>query len=134
MDCFVNTDTGELIIFDINATPDLSPNSPLFGQAAVAAEAPLLPHQLLHKVVSLALDRESPEAAVAAALGMDEADDQEDDDADFFDDLDEYEASELDGEEELMVSEGGEEVEGDGGDGGAEGGEQAGQQQLQTSW
>jgi hypothetical protein len=118
----------------------MSPNSPLYGQAA-AAQPPMLPHELLHKVVSLALDRESPEAAAVVTLGLDEQDNQEDDDdADFFDDLDEYEASELDGDEELVVSEGGEDGadgveelvaskgEEDGGDG-----EQAGEQQLQTS-
>ncbi len=46
----MNCETGELIVLDINSAPDLSPASPLFGQAAAAEAQPMLPHELLERV------------------------------------------------------------------------------------
>lgn len=104
LDAFMNVDTGELMVIDLDTVPNLSADSPLFQQALLtppappasqdaaqqAAEAsgkseegqaqdvvpqgPLFPAQLLRAVVNLALTKQVTDEEVLAGQAMFQAD------------------------------------------------------------
>ncbi|KXZ44478.1 hypothetical protein GPECTOR_67g318 [Gonium pectorale] len=63
VEAFVAVDSGDLVVYDINAAPDLGPDSPIYRQAAAAG---LLPSELLRELIGLALQaRAEPDAEAA---------------------------------------------------------------------
>ncbi|GLC36726.1 hypothetical protein PLESTB_000789400 [Pleodorina starrii] len=52
IEAFVAADSGELAVFDINGSPDLGPDSPIWRQAAAAG---MLPQDFLRELLGLAI-------------------------------------------------------------------------------
>lgn len=56
IDCFMNRKTGELIIIEANTLPALTPSTTFFQQAACLPK-PLVPRQLLEKIIEIGKKR-----------------------------------------------------------------------------
>ena len=50
IDTFMNVDSGDVIVIEINSTPALTPSTVLFHQA-LAEKTPMTPLELLEKLV-----------------------------------------------------------------------------------
>lgn len=66
---YMHAETGELVVADVSATPDLSPGSLAYRAAAADAEAPLSSAELLHELVRVGL-MERPDDAGRGADDM----------------------------------------------------------------
>ncbi|KAG2489232.1 hypothetical protein HYH03_012254 [Edaphochlamys debaryana] len=107
IEAFVAADTGDLVVYDINAVPDLGPDSPVWRQAAAAG---LLPSDLLRQMVALGLEASaSPEARAATFESQISALDRAawDDGSGYGEGEDEAEEGELGGGEDEVDEEGG---------------------------
>ncbi|EFJ40498.1 hypothetical protein VOLCADRAFT_108127 [Volvox carteri f. nagariensis] len=63
IEAFVASDSGELAVYDINGSPDLGPDSPIWRQAAAAG---LLPQDFLRELLGLAIQASTSPEGVRA--------------------------------------------------------------------
>ncbi|XP_025695685.1 uncharacterized protein [Arachis hypogaea] len=56
IDAFVNVDSGEVLIIEVNTVPGMTPSTVLIHQA-LAEQPPLYPHQFFRKLLDLASER-----------------------------------------------------------------------------
>lgn len=56
IDAFVNVDSGEVLIIEVNTVPGMTPSTVLIHQA-LAEEPPMYPHQFFRTLLDLALER-----------------------------------------------------------------------------
>ncbi|GIM07612.1 hypothetical protein Vretimale_11692, partial [Volvox reticuliferus] len=123
IEAFVASDSGELAVYDINGSPDLGPNSPIWRQAAAAG---LLPQDFLRELLGLAIgavtSAEGRRATFEAQLEAMEREGWDLDEDETYDN--QYEGDDEDGELRLRGDEDEEDVESEGGRGGLGDGEE----------
>ncbi|KAK9734334.1 hypothetical protein RND81_04G132500 [Saponaria officinalis] len=56
IDAFVNVDSGEVLVIEVNTVPGMTPSTVLIHQA-LAEQPPMYPHQFFRKLLDLALKR-----------------------------------------------------------------------------
>ncbi|GIL64439.1 hypothetical protein Vafri_18360, partial [Volvox africanus] len=117
IEAFVASDSGELAVYDINGSPDLGPNSPIWRQAAAAG---MLPQDFLRELLGLAIgaatSTEGRRATFEAQLEAMEREGWDLDEDETYDS--QYGAEDEEGELRLRGDEDEEDVESEGGRGG----------------
>ncbi|KAL6138970.1 hypothetical protein ACLB2K_064248 [Fragaria x ananassa] len=56
IDAFVNVDSGEVLVIEVNTVPGMTPSTVLIHQA-LAEEPPMYPHQFFRTLLDLASER-----------------------------------------------------------------------------
>ncbi|GLI67752.1 hypothetical protein VaNZ11_012006, partial [Volvox africanus] len=117
IEAFVASDSGELAVYDINGSPDLGPNSPVWRQAAAAG---LLPQDFLRELLGLAIgaaaSAEGRRATFEAQLEAMEREGWDLDEDETYDS--QYGGDDEEGELRLRGDEDEDDVESEGGQGG----------------